>query len=530
MGISAWVVYYDLSKWNPGRSRLGSVQENTLEYFSFYRQGEAGERCCLYVIDASELPNAYRQNPDTAFLCLGEPDASFSDMDARIIWIHEKIPIRTLISELTACFHRYQKWYSAMMEGIRSRKPLHLYASLSLPLFRQPVSVYSSNFKLLCFSYDEARYGSLPKDYSVFNPGTYIPEDIMQNIEGGGRLDRSLAEKEPYLYVSYDGFRCLCVNIWVLNRNVAILEVDEINRPLNERDRALIYMLSQAIQLALESGNLVNFSVQSEFNNEILGLLEGRTIPHSVLREGLKELNWNLEDRYSCLVFQSIQRHTVENALWANGETLVHILPFSIYVIFQNSIVLICRRSGCAAAQYKKALRRVRDKLVNINMVGGISTEFIGFEKLSYFAKAAKQAIELGLTERPGQYLYDFQAFLLELVRKSALNGISPEVFIPPELLDVIVYDRKQNGDYCKVLYSLLKNNMSPSAAAAELYMHRNTVINRLGMLRSKFNMNLDSYGYRLQLMLAFLFLNQDQSDTEELTRGGKSARMGKMR
>lgn len=164
-------------------------------------------------------------------------------------------------------------------------------------------------------------------------------------------------------------------------------------------------------------------------------------------------------------------------------------------------------------------------------MVGGISTEFIGFEKLSHFAKAAKQAIELGQTERPGQYLYDYQAFLFELVRKNALNGLSPEVFIPPELLDVIVYDRKQNGDYCKVLYSLLKNNMSPSAAAAaELYMHRNTVINRLGMLKSKFNMNLDNYGYRLQLMLAFLFLNQDQSDTEELTQSGNSAKIGEMR
>lgn len=216
------------------------------------------------------------------------------------------------------------------------------------------ISLFSSNFMSLCFTYNEALYGPLPRDYTIFDAGSYVSEDVMQDVEFGGQLDDSLAEKAPYLYATHDGFRCLCTNIWVMGRNIAILEVDEINSALNERDRALSYILSQVLQEVLETNNMVNFSLQSEFKEGIFGLLEGRSIPRAVLREGLKSLKWNLEDRYSCLVFQSLQRHTHENALWVNGETLIHILPSSVYVIHQNNIILICNRSMFSASQYKK--------------------------------------------------------------------------------------------------------------------------------------------------------------------------------
>ena len=98
---------------------------------------------------------------------------------------------------------------------------------------------------------------------------------------------------------------------------------------------------------------------------------------------------------------------------------------------------------------------------------------------------------------------------MIDVFRDRSLTGTIKEVYIPHELLRLIQYDRQTGGDYCKVLNALLKNNMSCTDAAHELFAHRNTVLNRLNRMKEHFHMNLNNYSYRLKLMIAFQILKE---------------------
>lgn len=116
-------------------------------------------------------------------------------------------------------------------------------------------------------------------------------------------------------------------------------------------------------------------------------------------------------------------------------------------------------------------------------------------------------AIRHGSAQHPGQYLYYYETCILPVLYDKCLHDTSVDTFMPSELLHLIQHDRERHGDSCKVLECLLRNNMNTTETANELFMHRNTVINRTAQFKEKYGMNLNNYEYRLKLMIAFELL-----------------------
>ena len=65
--------------------------------------------------------------------------------------------------------------------------------------------------------------------------------------------------------------------------------------------------------------------------------------------------------------------------------------------------------------------------------------------------------------------------------------------------------DRLQHTEYRKTLEAFFKNNQNISDTAAQLHIHRNTAIYRLGKIEELLEVNLDDYRVRLQLELVVL-------------------------
>lgn len=55
-------------------------------------------------------------------------------------------------------------------------------------------------------------------------------------------------------------------------------------------------------------------------------------------------------------------------------------------------------------------------------------------------------------------------------------------------------YDQKNNTEYLSLLYLYLKNQKSLQKTCQDLFIHRNTVLYRLGKLKEFFNLDLDDY------------------------------------
>lgn len=509
MGINLWILYEDLREFAPKLSCRRKVTECPLTYFSFYQPGRTLDVGCLYVVTPEQLAEA----GEGSFLCLGEPDSGTLEAKDAVLWGGAGMDTSALLAKLSELFHSYMGWLHALEQAVHRRKPLDEFGKLSLPVFRRPITLFKYNFFVLFSVYDQA-YGPLPEAYYQYTAGAYLNDQIMGDIEENGDLSEAMTKRGPYLHTSSTGIRVLCINLWEQDRFVGVLQVDEVPVPVSQREFALIHILGEILMRSIRENSQINFSLNSDLQGVIYDLLEHSPVADSRLVAALGTVGWRAEDTYACIVCRPVLDHVPENALFMRGETLTQRFPCSIYVVYQNQILLFCNQSCMEKGACRAALKELRELLSGMQFLAGVSGDYESFYKSGYFYEAAVRAIAYGLRQLPRQSLYYYEAYMVEIFRDHLLKDTIRDVFIPQELLRLIQYDRQNDGDYCKVLRALLCNNMSCTDAAQELFTHRNTVLNRLNRMKEHFHMNLNSYTYRLKLMIAFEMLEEGTADS----------------
>ena len=94
----------------------------------------------------------------------------------------------------------------------------------------------------------------------------------------------------------------------------------------------------------------------------------------------------------------------------------------------------------------------------------------------------------------------DFYKLLLEIENRSIL-----EQFVEQKLGAVLKYDEKHRSNFADTLFLYLKYWGNIQEIAAESYCHRNTVTNRIRILKEQLGFRLDDPTERFQLMAAFM-------------------------
>lgn len=96
----------------------------------------------------------------------------------------------------------------------------------------------------------------------------------------------------------------------------------------------------------------------------------------------------------------------------------------------------------------------------------------------------------------------DFYQLLENVADSSILTR-----FVEQKLSPVLEYDRKHNSNFSDTLFLYLKYWGSIRDVAAESYCHRNTIANRLRILKEELGFNLEDPSRRFELMTAYMIL-----------------------
>ena len=75
-------------------------------------------------------------------------------------------------------------------------------------------------------------------------------------------------------------------------------------------------------------------------------------------------------------------------------------------------------------------------------------------------------------------------------------------------LMPLIQYDRKHGSNYVEILEQYLLNNGSIQAVAKKMFMHRNTVIYKLGNIKKLLGTDFESADDRMRYMIACMLLH----------------------
>jgi len=77
-----------------------------------------------------------------------------------------------------------------------------------------------------------------------------------------------------------------------------------------------------------------------------------------------------------------------------------------------------------------------------------------------------------------------------------------------PGIFALMRYDSKNNTNLLDVLFCYLMNNRNLSKTSKQLFLHRNTTLNRINKILEIINVNLDDGNVQSKLMFSFLLIN----------------------
>lgn len=510
MGINLWILYYDLLPMKPALRCSSGRLPCTLQYFRSFAPQDMPDPNCLYLIRPCQLETLTARYADCSFLCIGTSDTIPEHLPAPVLFLTGVSDEPELHSELSVLFHRYNRWFSEMQDAIYTRQPLESLGLLSLPLLCEPISLFKNDFSTFFSVYDEA-YGALPENYYQYTAGEVFSEELKADIEMSPDYKNYVRKTEPFIYTTVNGYVGLCLNLYNGTQPIAMLQIDRINHDFNERDFALIRLLGENIMLAIRRNNPINTSVSEKLHTMLRRLLAEQLSDTQLLRTELQKLGWRTDDTYACLLCQTLIPEKAENSLLVDGEAVSKLLPESVLMVYEGSLLLICNRKRQRQDLYQASFRRIRDKLVELNYIACLSNDYDDFEKLPFIYAAVQEMLAHESSRDPGKYLYFYESAIEHLAAERCLKDTAVDIYLPSALLELLRYDAANDGDYVKVLRALLENHMSTSEAADVLYMHRNTVIKRLHRMKERFHMELDSYSYRRKLILAFMLLDMEK-------------------
>jgi hypothetical protein len=454
----------------------------------------------LYIAGASMLPKNIDLSAYPSFLCIGNPPAQYLDGSCDIAVLSAKIKIRDLLTTALEIFDKYNAWETAMQNAVIQNQSFKTFGLLSKSIFQNPIQFFDKNYKCI-FAIIDNKY-SLPNDYVIIKENDYWDIEEIKLVETMPSHVDLYRKKKPFIfYNERNQYRTLRYNIFIENKLMGTLFIDEINRKITDRDFALIMVLTDAITSMISKIESPVLSKPRYLEEILKTMIKHEPVKSDRLRSVLVEMNWNIYDAYFCATIESEFDEENYSSMTALSIKLSEQTATECYLMQKNTAVFIFNLkegNNQKAAVIKTILSVLKNSAVKI----GISNSFNDFNNLYYYYRQTMAAIEQGKEKAPSRQCYYFDDYILDSILQNSRKDMVPEALYPEGFLALERQDKLRGTNYVDTLEAFLESNMNIAETIKKIYMHRNTFLYRIGRIKEIMDMSLDDPDTRLLLRI----------------------------
>ncbi len=319
--------------------------------------------------------------------------------------------------------------------------------------------------------------------------------------------------------------------------NIYVLKQDEIQTFLScENGNHLCAFCSGNLPESIvipEESNIVCFPLQTNFisasaqralhtlrqkehsstgyGSLIVRLIEGKLQVGENVAELVRGLGLQLSKRF-CLIMVSFFGNS-ENTPWESAVLkLRHILQQNSVFAYKGDIVVLL------SLKENETVPTLPDKVLNDYLnsnsayaaVSNSAVRLIAVKALYQQAKAAMR-FGIALHQVDGKRVFLYEHYVNYHIAEFCANAYKSELKVNdlvylchPALGNVLRHDRKHDTNFAHVLRRFLENDCNMSQTARELFIHRNTMLNKLEKLQELLGVSLKDHSIREQLQFSF--------------------------
>ncbi len=214
--------------------------------------------------------------------------------------------------------------------------------------------------------------------------------------------------------------------------------------------------------------------------------------------EDIKEISRTLDNKilqyFNFVIIKSEDSKLFLRDTSSLFSELSAVFPDCNVSVFENKIIVLYTRSSRYVKLPRSIEKALEEFLNKYNAIASVGTPFRDYKNKSRIFNE----------DDFGPY------FIIDLCARKYEELFSSNdiiYLVHPGLIALSRYDLKHTTNLRDLLYCYLSNDRNLSRTAKEMFMHRNTVLNKLSKIREIIDDDLDNYAVRFRLTFSFMII-----------------------
>ncbi len=473
----------------------------------------------LYIVDASALPSSPPRFSQASFLCLGAAPTAWANASLNLLCATADVRAVDVLNAVVRLFDRYRAWEEDLRTLVDRHMPIEMLGARSSAVFGNPVIAQDVSYRPFFYSlpameeetdflkaYREEIYGQ-----HVGEGGLFIPRQTALAFNQDTDFAKLEDAAEPVLFSGDTwsqlsahalSFRSLLYNCRAGETLLARVIVDEVTRPLRNKDHVLIQVLGNCLSRGLQASGIGDAGQTTHFVRICRNLLSGKAVAADRLAGVMEKLGWRNEDRYFCVVLREQKLEHKFNAIVQVAIAVTARDDSREHCFFDGRVLVVCNLSAGTRTR-SEVIDDVLREVKGLGVIVSFSSTFSGFENLAHFYRQALVTERVGRMRDVSAETYRFEDYAVDYLIARCEEGSTVDALVPDGVRRLIELDKVRGTHDAYLLKTFLDNDRNIAKTVRECYVHRNTLLYRIDKIKEALDADLDEPDVRLSIQIA---------------------------
>lgn len=422
--------------------------------------------------------------------------------------IEARLPVLDLYNCVHEHLHRFRVWDTDLQRIIDTNAGLQAFLEQAYKQLHTTILLVNSGYKKIAAVYNPEVSDTTADE---LQENGYQSFDTIQSIHHQQVL--KCGENMEYTeYISdlshnYTIVRLIHYKGELVARLCVILNGSEPDPCISDYNELLAHYVAEYML----SGLHTDYGGNAQFGALAADLIECRIANEEELQQRLKQIKLATRRYYHVMLirFSSDPEHR-QNIPWNYIiNQLEYLFPFSNITTYKGEILLLIRkmRRRSRLSFNTESLLKLLESYNGFACVGNASEFLMSLPPVYH---QTHEALRIGSKMDPEKRIYYYEDYsiyhIIEMAEESSMQKLGSRNLVHlcnNELVGLLLYDKKHNTDLVKILQAYLIHERNTTEAAKALFIHRNTMLNKIHKIEEVIDSSLDDPMLRERLLFS---------------------------
>lgn len=466
------------------------------------------EQSTLYLTTTGQMPDAGIKESFILFCC-GEPIdfTVYEDSPFCVFWFGASVSSAELFNDVMETLTELQQVTTGMhilVNALFSGNGLQYLIDSATQLFGNPIYVTDLQYKYLAMS-----AGLVPNN-TFFNEESatgYISEKGILFIQQN-KIDQKVRDSGTayYCFSPLLNSGMLIDAVLIQGIEVGHIMMIESEHSFREYDPDFFHRFSKLVSMELQKHSSYTNNKGVMYSYFLADLIERPVENIGNIKSRFQLLGYHMKESFYIIAIPPAGHTTTELRMNVILEQMRRIFPGCIYVIYQDTIVLLITKDLDQNLS-RHEMSQLEEYLRANQLRAGISNFYQNLTDTPRFYRQAVDSVHLAIKLNSGSPICCYSDYyfykMLETYEK---EDKEIRFLLHPGIMKLNLYDLEHHTDLIKTLTAYLKQPGQPSRISKELHIHKNTLLYRMNKIKEitncEFSEGIDYMNANLSLMI----------------------------